>query len=73
MNDAQTWTLIGGFLAIMVAMVTLVLRIVRVEIAKLETRIDGVQSVLAVKIDHLDRDVQSITTHLFGGQQGGAP
>ena len=32
MNDTQTWTLIGGFLAVMVAMTGMVLRVVRAEI-----------------------------------------
>ena len=41
MNDAQTWTLIAGFFALMVTMIGMTLRTVRAEIAVLGVRIDG--------------------------------
>ena len=63
MNDAQTWTLIAGFLAIMSAMVAMTLRTVRAEIRVLDVRMDGLEA----KIDHLDRDVQTIVSRLMGG------
>ncbi|MDF1605618.1 hypothetical protein [Nocardioides sp. YIM 152315] len=58
MNDAQTWTLIGGFFALVVAMIALVLRTVRAEL-----------SVVNVKLDHLDRDVQALTDRLMRGRE----
>ena len=56
MNDAQTWTLIGGFFALMATMIGLTLRAVRSEIAVLDRR-----------LDHLDRDVQMIVNRLMDG------
>ena len=63
MNDAQTWTLIGGFFALMVTMIGLTLRAVRAEISVLGVHLDGV----ARRIDHLDRDVQTVVTRLMDG------
>ena len=63
MNDAQTWTLIAGFLAVMSATVAMTLRTVRAEIRVLDVRMDGLEA----KIDHLDRGVQMIVTRLMGG------
>lgn len=64
MNDAQTWTLIAGFLALMSAMVAMTLRVVKAEITTLGTRIDGRIDTLEARFDHLDRDVQTIVTRL---------
>ncbi len=65
MNDTQTWTLIGGFLAVMVAMTGMVLRVVRAEIRVLDVRIDGLQSRLEARLDHLDSDVQAVINRLM--------
>ena len=65
MNDAQTWTLIGGFFAVMVAMIGMMLRVVRAEIRVLDVRIDGLQSRLEARLDHLDRDVQAVINRLM--------
>lgn len=54
MSDPQTWTVIGGFLAILVAMCALVLAVVRAEIA-----------VLAARLDSIDRDLQRLFEHVF--------
>lgn len=59
MNDAQIWTLIGGFFAILLAMIGLTLRTVKAELA---AKIDP----LIVKVDHLDRDVQALVTKFMG-------
>ena len=56
MNDAQTWTLIAGFFALMVTMIGMTLRVVKAEI-----------SVLVTRVDHLDRDIQAIMTRLMEG------
>lgn len=66
MTDAQTWTLIGGFLAIMVAMSGLVLRIVKTEIAAGLSPVATEVARLGVKVDHLDRDVQTVVNQLMG-------
>jgi hypothetical protein len=60
-NDAQTWTLIAGFFALMVSMTGLTLRAVRAEISVLGVRIDGLER----RIDHLDRDVQMVLTRFM--------
>jgi hypothetical protein len=62
MSDAQTWTLIGGFFALVVAQTALLLRLVKSEIGRLEARIDGI----ADRLDKLDRDVHAVITHLLG-------
>jgi hypothetical protein len=49
MNDAQVWTLIGGFFALMVAHTALVLRVVHTDIGRVTDR-----------LDNLDRDVQRL-------------
>jgi hypothetical protein len=59
-NDAQTWTLIAGFFALMVTMISLTLRAVRAEIG-------GLRSTLEARLDHLDRDVQAVINRLMDG------
>ncbi|MFC7497289.1 MULTISPECIES: hypothetical protein [unclassified Nocardioides] len=65
MDDAQTWTLIGGFVALVVAMIALTLRTVRAEIGVLRAEF----GTIIVKIDHIDRDVQALTDRLMGGRE----
>jgi hypothetical protein len=57
MNDAQTWTLIGGFLAILVAMSALVLGIVRAEITAVRERVDGLSGRFDAKFDGLRNEM----------------
>jgi len=59
MNEPQVWTLIGAFVAGQAALIALVLRIVSVEIGSLRNEMN-------VRFDHLDRDVQALTRHVFG-------
>lgn len=73
-NDAQTWTLIGGFLAILVAMAGLVLRVVQVQIESVNQHVEGVTIQLGgridgveAKLDLLDRDVQRLIEDRFRG------
>ena len=61
MNDAQTWTLIAGFFALIVSMIWWTLHAVRAEMSVLAVRIDGLEG----RIDHLDRDVQMIITRFM--------
>jgi hypothetical protein len=69
MSSAQSWTLIGGFLAIAVAMNALVLAIVRSEIdglrremlAKLETlatQIEGLRSEMVARFESVYRELR---------------
>lgn len=44
MNDAQTWTLIGGFLAMTTAMAVMLLRIVDAKLETVNTRFDAVDA-----------------------------
>jgi hypothetical protein len=61
MNDAQSWTLIGGFLTLMVTMIGLTVRTVRADVSVLAVRMDAVER----RIDHLDRDIQMVITRLM--------
>lgn len=45
MTDAQTWTTIGGFLAVVVAMSGMLLRMVHTEIASLRSEIELSRSI----------------------------
>ncbi len=70
MNDAQTWTLIAGFFALMATMIGMTLRLVKAEIAGLGGRIDTMDvrfDGLERRLDHLDRDVQMIVNRLMEG------
>ncbi len=71
MNDAQTWTLIGGFFTLMVTMISLTLRTVRAElrgeIGSLRAEMNGRFDTVDARMDHLDRDVQAVVTRLLDG------
>jgi hypothetical protein len=67
MNDAQTWTLIAGFFALMVTMISLTLRAVRAEIGGLRAGMDGRFSTLEARLDHMDRDLQAVISRLMEG------
>lgn len=66
MNDAQTWTVIGGFLAILTVGMGLVLRTVRAEIEVVAAEFRGEFKTMTTKVEHLDRDVQRLVEHTFG-------
>ena len=67
MNDAQTWTLIGGFFTLMVTMISLTLRAVRAEIRRVGARARRRLFDTVTRLDHLDRDVQAVITRLMEG------
>lgn len=75
MNDAQIWTMVGSFIALMFGTLTIVstlfIRIVRSEIGglrnEMNARFDGVNT----RIDGLDRDVQAIVKRTFGLDRDG--
>lgn len=43
-NDAQTWTTIGGFLTVVVAMSAMLLRVVHTEVSSIRTEVASVRS-----------------------------
>ncbi|HET6937211.1 MAG TPA: hypothetical protein VFI19_01350 [Nocardioides sp.] len=80
MNDAQTWTLIGGFFTLMVTMIALTLRTVRAEmrgeigtlrvemrgeIGTLRAEMSGRFDTVDARLDHLDSDMQAVVTRLM--------
>lgn len=62
MSDAQSWTLIGGFLAIMVATNGLVLALVRSEISGLRremiARLDGLRTEMIARFESVYRELR---------------
>ena len=70
MNDAQIWTMIGAFTALMfgrLAVVsTLFIRVLRAEIGGLRAEMNGRFDVMNARMDGIDRDVQSLVKRTFG-------
>lgn len=81
MNDAQIWTMIGCFTALMFGMLTVVstlfIRVVRTEIGALRgemnAQIGGLRGemnarfdAVNTRIDGLDRDMQAVVKRSFG-------
>lgn len=64
MNDAQTWTAIGGMLALLFALMTLMMRLFgQVLDARIEgvvTRIDGLTVVVAHGFEQVDRRFEQV-------------
>jgi hypothetical protein len=61
-SDAQVWTVIGGFFAILAGFAALVLAVVRAEIAVLRGPVDG-------RLDAIERDLQRLYDHAFARQE----
>ena len=81
MNDAQIWTMIGCFTALMFGMLTVVstlfIRVVRTEIGglrgEMNAQIAGLRGemnarfdAVNTRIDGLDRDMQAVVKRSFG-------
>ena len=70
MNDAQIWTMIGSFVALMFGTLTLVstlfIRVLRSEIGGLRNEMNARFDTVNTRIDGLDRDVQAIVKRTFG-------
>ncbi|WP_295010437.1 hypothetical protein [uncultured Microbacterium sp.] len=81
MNDAQIWTMVGAFTALMFGMLTVVstlfVRVVRSEIGGLRSEMNGQLGGLRsemnarfdavnVRMDGIDRDVQALVKRTFG-------
>jgi hypothetical protein len=61
-SDAQVWTVIGGFFAILAGFAALVLAVVRAEIAVLREHVDG-------RLDAIERDLPRPYDHAFARQE----
>lgn len=68
MSSAQVWTVIAGFLAILVAMSGLVLALVRAEIRELRAEIRGDLHVLAARFDAVEREVERLHERVYAGE-----
>ena len=70
MDDAQIWTMIGAFTALMFGMLTIVstlfVRVVRAEIGGLRSEMNARFDAVNVRMDGLDRDVQALVKRTFG-------
>lgn len=70
MNDAQIWTMIGAFTALMFVMLavvsTLFIRVLRAEIGGLRAEMNGRFDVMNARMDGIDRDVQALVKRTFG-------
>ena len=77
MNDAQIWTMIGCFTALMLGMLTVVstlfIRVVRAEIGGLRGEVGGLRNEMNARfdavnsrIDGLDHDMQAVVKRTFG-------
>lgn len=70
MDDAQIWTMIGAFTALMCGMLTVVstlfVRVLRAEIGGLRGEMNARFDAVNTRIDGLDRDVQAIVRRTFG-------
>lgn len=70
MNDAQIWTMIGAFSALMFSTLTVVstlfIHVVRSEIGGLRNEMNARFDAVNTRIDGLDGDVQAIVKRTFG-------
>ena len=70
MNDAQIWTMIGAFTALMLGMMTIVstlfIRVLRAEIGGLRSEVNGRLDAMNTLMDGIDRDVQALVKRTFG-------
>lgn len=70
MNDAQIWTMIGAFTALMLGMLTVVstlfIRVLRTEIGSLRTEMNARFDAVNTRIEGIDRDVQALVKRTFG-------
>jgi hypothetical protein len=70
MTEPQVWTLIGVFAAAVFGMITVVstlfVRVIRSEIGGLRGEMNARFEAVDRRFDHLDRDVQALTKHVFG-------
>ena len=58
MSSAQTWTLIGGFFAIVAAMVGLVIVVI-------DAKVDGLRNEMVARFESLERELQRLYEVVF--------
>lgn len=63
MNEPQVWTLIGVFAAGLFSVIGLTIGLI---MRVISTEIGSLRNEMNVRFDHLDRDVQALTRHVFG-------
>jgi len=63
MTEPQVWTLIGVFAASLSAVIGLTVGLV---LRVVTTEINSLRNEMNVRFDHLDRNVQALTRHVFG-------
>lgn len=62
MSSAQTWSVIGIFAGALFALVGLVVRLV-------DVRIEGLRNEILARFESLERDLQRLYEHSFGGER----
>jgi hypothetical protein len=67
LTEPQVWVLIGVFATAIFGMLTWQTISFNRTIAAVADRFDSKFEVVNVKLDNLDRDVQALTRHVFGG------
>ena len=72
-TEPQSWVLIGVFASAVLGMMTwqtiLLNRTIDTSIRRVETKLDAKFEVVGTKLEHLDRDVQALTRHVFGADR----
>lgn len=70
MNDAQIWTMIGAFTALMLGMLTVVstlfIRVVRAEIGSLRSEMNGRFEAVTSRFDVVDARFDAVNTRIEG-------
>ncbi|WP_228528108.1 hypothetical protein [Microbacterium sp. UFMG61] len=70
MNDAQIWTMIGSFTALMLGMLTVVstlfIRVVRAEIGGLRGEIGGLRGEMNARFDTVNARFDTVNTRIDG-------
>ena len=73
LTEPQSWVLIGVFASAVLGMMTwqtiLLNRTIDTSIRRVETKLDAKFEVVGTKLEHLDRDVQALTRHVFGADR----
>lgn len=73
LTEPQVWVLIGVFASAVLGMMTwqtlLLNRTIDTSVRRLEAKIDAKFEIVDMKLEHLDRDVQALTRHIFGADR----
>lgn len=73
LTEPQVWVLIGVFASAVLGMMTwqtlLLNRTIDASSRRVEAKLDAKFEVVETKLEHLDRDVQALTRHVFGADR----